>query len=192
MKMDKLVNGVRGANGAGSVKGALAGKEFQATEEYDLERYASSVFLGGSIAQDTAEKWQPKMVKALLEYDVAVLNPRRREWKGDMEQSVDNPEFVAQVLWEYRAMDKADVIVLYFAVGTPAPIVLQELGYYGAVRPKNLVVCCPDGFWRKGNVEVFCMDKGIFLVKTFEKMMDEVRMRLKAKGADGQGSCAAE
>lgn len=52
------------------------------------------------------------------------------------------------------ALDAADIIFMYFSPNTKSPISLLELGLYA--NTKKMLVCCPDGFWRKGNVEVVC------------------------------------
>ncbi len=55
---------------------------------------------------------------------------------------------------ELDALDAADIIFMYFSPNTKSPISLLELGLYA--NTKKMLVCCPDGFWRKGNVEVVC------------------------------------
>ncbi len=57
-----------------------------------------------------------------------------------------------QVEWELCALEHCDLIVMLLCHGTLSPISLLELGLFAASR--RLVVCCEDGFWRKGNVEV--------------------------------------
>lgn len=53
----------------------------------------------------------------------------------------------------------ADIIFLYFSPETKSPISLNELGLHA--DSGKLIVCCPDGFWRKGNVEITCARHGI-------------------------------
>jgi hypothetical protein len=43
---------------------------------------------------------------------------------------------------------------MYFDPSTKSPISLLELGLFA--RSGKIKVICPDGFWRKGNVEVVC------------------------------------
>jgi hypothetical protein len=66
---------------------------------------------------------------------------------------------------------------MYFAPATKAPITLLELGL--AAGSGKLVVCCPEGFWRKGNVEVVCARYDIPLVADLEAMLSLVRGRLR-------------
>lgn len=113
-----------------------------------------TVFLAGSIENGKAENWQDKFVKNFEDLNITFLNPRRVNWDSSWEQSVKNPEFAYQVGWELSGLQMSDYIVLYFDPTTKSPISLLELGLY-AHDPK-LYVCCPDGFYRQGNVEFTC------------------------------------
>lgn len=112
------------------------------------------VFLAGSIEMGAAENWQDRIAELLKDTDGYILNPRRDDWDSSWEQSIDNTQFFNQVSWELKAMELADRILMYFDPATKSPISLMELGMYCASN--KLVVCCPDGFWRKGNVDVVC------------------------------------
>ena len=110
------------------------------------------LFLAGSIEMGTAEPWQGEVVSALPKINGTILNPRRDDWDSSWEQSITNSQFYQQVIWELDAMEWADLIVMYFSPGTKSPITLLELGLFAASG--KLAICCPDGFWRKGNVEI--------------------------------------
>jgi hypothetical protein len=135
-----------------------------------------SIFLAGSIEMGRAEPWQAQVEAALSDLDVVILNPRRDEWDASWVQSIANPPFREQVEWELAAQDLATVIAMYFAPATKAPVTLLELGL--AARSGKLVVCCPDGYWRKGNVEVVCARYGISLVADLAALVAEVRKAL--------------
>jgi hypothetical protein len=132
-----------------------------------------SLFLAGSIEMDTAEHWQDRLVKELSDYDIAILNPRRDDWDASWVQSITNPQFKEQVTWELNAIDKSNVVAFYFDPNTKSPITLMEFGFCAADR--DMVVCCPDGFWRKGNVEVVCDRFGIMLVNTFDELVSALK-----------------
>jgi hypothetical protein len=51
-------------------------------------------------------------------------------------------------------LDDSDIIVMYFDPNTKSPISLLELGLHA--NEQKLIVCCPDGYWRQGNVRVVC------------------------------------
>jgi len=110
-----------------------------------------SLFLAGSISED----WQTDMTKR-VETDVRgcefLFNPRRYDWNPAWH--TDSVEFKEQVSWEMTALDMVKVIVMYFDPATKSPISLLELGLHATSG--KMVVCCPNGFWRKGNVEIVC------------------------------------
>ncbi len=112
------------------------------------------LFLAGSIDNGQAELWQASVAQELADLDVVILNPRRERWEPGWAQSLENPSFVEQVQWELRGLEEADVILMYFAPGSKAPISLLELGLFG--RSGKMHVVCQEGFWRKGNVDVVC------------------------------------
>ena len=113
-----------------------------------------SIFLAGSIEMNTAVDWQTDITKSLenVRGCAFVFNPRRDDW--DSSWHADSNEFKEQVSWEMTALDIAKVIVMYFDPTTKSPISLLELGLYAASG--KMIVCCPNGFWRKGNVEMVC------------------------------------
>jgi len=140
--------------------------------------YRSNIFLAGSIEQGTAENWQERLVNELKdERHVIVFNPRRDNWDPDLPQTIDNETFNEQVTWELFNLEKATCIPMYFQPGTKSPITLLELGLFA--RSGKLIVCCPEGFWRKGNVDILCRDYEIRQVNNLDMLtlavMDEVR-----------------
>jgi hypothetical protein len=114
----------------------------------------NSIFLAGSIEMGKAVDWQAETTKIIENKFDYIFNPRRDDWDSSWTQSIKNKQFNEQVSWEMTALDISSVIFMYFAPDTKSPISLLELGLYA--QTKKLVVCCPDGFWRKGNVEMVC------------------------------------
>ena len=149
-------------------------KEIKAPNKYDKEQ-RPFVFLAGSIEMGAAIDWQKDVVKRLKKEGGTILNPRRNDWNKSWEQSVDNPKFKRQVEWELDGLDTADYILMYFDPKTKSPISLLELGLF---HDKNIIVCCPDGFWRKGNVQIVCEKFGIYLVDNIDELMDEFDVQL--------------
>lgn len=135
-----------------------------------------SVFLAGSIDLGAAEDWQRAVEVALAPDDVIVLNPRRDDWDAGWKQSITDPRMVEQVTWELDAQDRATCIAMFFAPASKAPITLLELGLFA--RSGRLVVCCPDGFWRRGNVEIVCARYGVPMVDDLDALVAAVRARL--------------
>lgn len=129
-----------------------------APERQFIRPLAKVVFLAGSIEMGRAEPWQDEVANALLAKDssVVVANPRRTNWDPAWEQSIDNPHFKEQVNWELDHLQRADLVLFYFQPGTQSPITLLELGRHLCREDarRSTIVCCPPGFWRRGNVEV--------------------------------------
>ena len=138
------------------------------------------VFCAGSIEQGKSVLWQTKIENGLSKFDnVIVLNPRRDDWDSSWVQSIDNPQFNEQVTWELDGQDAADLIPMYFDPATKSPITLMEFGLY-ASRGK-LLVCCPEGFWRKGNVDMVCHRYKIPQVSSLEELISATQKWVEAK-----------
>jgi len=135
-----------------------------------------SIFLGGSIEMDKAEKWQERLVSDLVGEDVVIFNPRRDNWDASLPQDPsEGTVFREQVEWELNAQDSVDLIVYYFDPNTISPITLLELGAYGATDPDALVVYCPTNYFRYGNVKIFCDRYGIQLVHSYEELLNVIK-----------------
>jgi hypothetical protein len=132
------------------------------------------LFLAGSIEMGEAERWQERVVAAMSDAaDLVILNPRRDDWDSTWEQRADNPLFFEQVSWELDMLDAADIVVMYLAPASKSPISLLELGL--CARSGKLKVCCPPGFWRRGNVEVVCARYRIPLFETLDDLIADLR-----------------
>lgn len=138
------------------------------------EKY--SIFLAGSIEMGNAENWQEHISKELENYDVVLLNPRRDDWSNDWEQSINNPNFKEQVTWEMDSLRDCDLIVVYFDPNTYSPVTLLEIGTY---KDKDMIICCQDGFWRKGNVDIFASRYGIPVVDNKEDFYKLILEKVK-------------
>lgn len=155
--------------------------EVKAPATYNDYLNKPSVFLAGSIEMGVAEDWQAKVSAALAPLDVLVLNPRRSNWDSSWAQTIDNPPFREQVEWELDALDAADVVLMYFDPATKSPITLLELGIHAAANPDKMIVCCPEGFWRKGNVDIVCARYGVAQASDLDTLLDVLRARLSNK-----------
>lgn len=138
---------------------------------------ARNVFLAGSIEMGVAEQWQSRLAAMLEDVDCTLLNPRRDDWDSSWEQLIDNPKFREQVNWELRGLESSDIIVFYFDPNTMSPITLMELGYAAGLQA-DVVVCCPEGFWRKGNVDILGVRCGFHTVNKLEDIAHFVKQKL--------------
>lgn len=142
------------------------------------ETHFVSVFLAGSIEMGAAEDWQTRIQNELADLEVTLYNPRRDEWDASWEQRETNPQFSYQVNWEMDKLNKADYIFMYFSPETKSPISLLELGLHAG--DEKLIVCCPDGFWRKGNVEIVCSRNRIPLHDNLESAIASLKSMIQA------------
>ncbi len=135
-----------------------------------------SVFLAGSIDMGEAEDWQQTLTDAIEHIDVLVLNPRRDDWDSSWKQDISDARFAKQVNWELDALGSVDLIVVYFDPKGQAPVTLLELGLHADA---NLIVCCPPGYWKRGNVQVLCQRKGIPLVDSLDALIEATLAQLE-------------
>jgi hypothetical protein len=145
----------------------------------DATGIVGSVFLAGSIEQGKAIDWQSQIWEKLKDIPgLGVLNPRRDKWDASWKQERGNNEFTKQVEWELSALESVDVVAMYFDPATKSPISLYELGLishrFTAFSPKA-IVCCPDGFWRKGNIQIVCHRYGHKMVDTLDDLIESIK-----------------
>ena len=142
----------------------------------DKVKKVESVFLGGTIDMGNSTDWQAQIIEALKNEEVNIFNPRRTNWDSSWEQEESNPEFNHQVNWELSCLEKADLIIIYFAPNSQSPITLLETGIF---HKMNMIVCCPKGFYRKGNIDILCTRYKVPKVETVEALIDYVKTELK-------------
>jgi hypothetical protein len=143
----------------------------RAPEPLQFQEGKPSVFLAGSIEMGKAVDWQTRLEQE-LDTKAVVLNPRRKDWDSSWEQKKTNPKFFEQVTWELKALEAADIIAMYFDPTTKSPISLLELGLHAHTH--KMLVCCPEGFWRKGNVDIVCERYNIPVVNTLDELVQSV------------------
>lgn len=149
--------------------------EYKAPQKWPYVEYCLSqtprIFLAGSIEMGVAENWQDRIVSVLSDRDIVFLNPRRESWDSTWKQSIDNPQFFEQVDWELDSLEKSSHILMYFDPNTKSPISLLELGLFA--RSYKLIVICPEGFWRKGNVDVVCKRYGVKQLNSLDEFIEK-------------------
>ena len=132
-----------------------------------------SIFLAGSIEMGVAEEWQTKATQLLDEGGkFNIFNPRRKDWDGSWVPKYGNPQFDQQVLWELNALERSDLILMYFDPNTKSPISLLEFGLY-ATSSKLHVVCSED-FYRSGNIEIVCSMYNIPLYNSLSEAIQRI------------------
>ncbi|MDM1298818.1 hypothetical protein HXZ94_09930 [Empedobacter falsenii] len=137
----------------------------------------TKIFLGGTIDMGNSEDWQAKVSKELKNEKVILLNPRRNDWNSAWKPVKEEPEFRKQVEWELNALENADYIIMFFGKDSKSPISLLEMGLYA--KSGKLLVICPDGFWRKGNVDITAEKYGVKQFDSIENVLDYLKNNLK-------------
>ncbi len=138
------------------------------------------VFLAGTIDNGVAEDWQDSFTQEMtsVNQDLQIFNPRRDDWDDTWRALMDEPDFVEQVDWEMEHLRDSDVIAMYFVPGSKSPITLLELGLMVGENRNALIVCCPDGFWRKGNVDYVCLNYLVQQVDTLEQLIESTKEKI--------------
>lgn len=151
---------------------------YNAPKPVEYKENRPSVFLAGSVEKGCGGQWRLEMVQRLQHLPITILDPWRDDWDSSWAERKSDEKFAAQVQWELDNLERVDVIALYLAPNTEAPISLLELGLFGGT--KNVVVCCPEEFYLKGNVEIVCERLGVPLVVTFEDFVKAVIEKLQS------------
>lgn len=146
----------------------------QITSEYHFNN--KKIFLSGSINK-TGKPWQDELIETLEMIDVfkdaVIYNPRREDWDSTWKETLGDKNFTEQVNWEISAMETSDIIFMVFNEDTQSPITILELGMF--CRVNKLFVCCPEKFWKSGNVYMVCERYGIPYVKSFEDFKNKLK-----------------
>ena len=152
--------------------------EVKAPAKYDAaKRY--TIFLAGAIDQGQAEDWQEKVARALDEFDITILNPRRDHWDPSWDQTPENPEFRQQVEWELDAQEAADMVIFVFTKDSKAPITFLEFGLFAP--KKDAVVCAEDGFYRSGNLQIVSERLNVPYYDNLDEMLGDLKTVLWEK-----------
>jgi hypothetical protein len=139
---------------------------------HSIDISKKTIFLAGSIEMDKAVNWQ-KYCEEKLSEKYILFNPRRDSWDSSWKQTILNPEFNEQVNWELNALEKADIILMFFAANTLSPISLLEFGLYA--QSGKLKVVVEDEFWRKGNIDIVCKKYNIEQYKDLETLINKLK-----------------
>jgi hypothetical protein len=143
-----------------------------------------SIILYGAIQPSSCD-WQTSLSTSLADLSIAILNPVRSDWDSTWVEDISFPAFAEQVDWEMDYAQIADIIVFYFAPEALTPITLLELGMYA--NTGKAVVCCPEGFYKRGNVQIVCKRYGIEMLESLEELQERVRAWLVKKLEVGSG-----
>lgn len=144
------------------------------------------IFLAGTIEMGKSEDWQTKFYNKFHladPYDLCTFfNPRRPDWDDSWEQSIENEKFKQQVEWELHGLTHSTFIVMNFLPETKSPISLLELGLFcGSFGNNKMFVCCPKGYWKKGNVDIVCERYSAPQFENLDILFDHLKAEIKLK-----------
>lgn len=126
-----------------------------------------------------AEHWQDRVIETFHDLNVVFLNPRRAHFDETIPQRADNKEFRTQVEWELEGLQHANLIIMYFDRDSQSPISFLELGLFA--QSHKMMVFCPEGFWRKGNIDVECEHFSIPHFQDEQTFLAAVRARIETE-----------
>lgn len=108
---------------------------------------AFGVFLAGAIDMGAAVDWQSWIIAALEGRSLLHLfNPRREAFTPD---TLDE-----QIAWELDALNRAEVVLMWFPASAKAPVAMLETGLF--MQSGKLVIGAEPGFYRRRNLEMTC------------------------------------
>jgi hypothetical protein len=139
-------------------------------------KHLSSVFLSGSITKGGTD-WRKSVTQELSGAPIVILNPYRKDWDKTWKEERGCEPYWTQVRWELDHMESASILAVFFAAGTDAPITLLELGLSATTNGKA-IVCCPDGYSKKGNVQAVCEKYDIRLTENIQDFVTAIKDRL--------------
>ena len=131
------------------------------------------LFLAGSIDMGKAIDWQKQIETSLSGLDIDIYNPRRDDWDSSWTQDITHLGFREQVEWELAHLERADMIVFYFDPKGASPVSMLELGLHA--KTGKVIVCCPEGFWRRGNIEITCLRYGVPFFSSLEETIFKIK-----------------
>jgi hypothetical protein len=152
-------------------------QEIKAPEKYDTTKY--TVFLAGAIDQGKAVDWQKKVVQALSEFDIVILNPRREHWDPSWDQDASNPQFREQVEWELDAQESCNMIIFVFTADSKAPITFLEFGLFAP--KKDAVICAEEEFYRQGNLDIVAERLKVPMYHNLDEMIADLQTLFREK-----------
>jgi Nucleoside 2-deoxyribosyltransferase like len=150
-----------------------------APADFSVKANQKVVFLAGSIDKKSAVDWHTKIALALETENILLLNPTRFSWDSSWKLSADDPQFNEQVSWELKSMEIADLVIVNFLPESQSPISLLEFGLYA--KSGKTIICCPEGFWKKGNVDVVCRRYQVEQTNNLEELIASIKKRLITK-----------
>jgi hypothetical protein len=135
---------------------------------YKLDYTRHRVYLAGST---NCNDWQRTFIERMSDLDVDVFNPRSKNVDGLFG-------------WELDHLNIATVIALYFDPEDPSPAGLLTLGMFA--KTDRLIVCCPETFHKKTDVDIICKREDIHTVETLDLLIENTIARISSQRKYGK------
>ncbi|KAI1196958.1 hypothetical protein F5X97DRAFT_195604 [Nemania serpens] len=139
-------------------------------------RWAKTVFLAGTTSPTDDGDWREHLSSLLADQPLTIYDPARPDWDSTWREDMSFAPFGEQVAWELDMQEAADIVVVYFHPATKAPVSLLELGL--CARTGKAIVVCPEGYWKRGNVQVVCARFGIEMLGDVGAVKDAILRRM--------------
>ncbi|KAF4465689.1 hypothetical protein FALBO_7466 [Fusarium albosuccineum] len=143
----------------------------------EAPRRVKSVFLAGTTSRVDTSDWRETLSTSLSDVPVTIYNPYRADWDSSWREDINFAPYREQVEWELEKQDKADIVVVYFHPATQAPVSLLEFGIWARIPGKAIVVC-PEGYWKRGNVQIVCKKFGVEMVDNVDGLTEAIAKRV--------------
>ncbi|KAI0103361.1 hypothetical protein GGR51DRAFT_561789 [Nemania sp. FL0031] len=138
---------------------------------------AKSVFLAGTTTSVDNVDWRQKLSDVLRNHPITIFNPNRPDWDSTWREDVDFKPYREQVEWGLKKQEEADLVIVYFHPATLAPISLLEFGLSARI-PGKVVAIAPQGYAKRGNVQLVCEKYGIDFLQDMDNLHETIIRKL--------------
>ncbi|KAI1422467.1 hypothetical protein F5Y12DRAFT_618323 [Xylaria sp. FL1777] len=140
-------------------------------------RGAKTIFLAGTTTPTNERDWREWLSELLADEPLTIYNPLRTDWDSTWREDISFEPYREQVEWELDMQEIADIVVVYFHPASKAPISLLELGL--CARTGKAIVVCPEGYWKRGNVQMVCNRYAIEMVDGVNALKEAIMRKLR-------------
>ncbi|KAI1498307.1 hypothetical protein F5X99DRAFT_412205 [Biscogniauxia marginata] len=134
-----------------------------------------SVFLAGTTSKTDDRDWRLALSELLASLPLTIFNPYRPDWDSSWREDISFVPYREQTDWELEMQEAADIVVVFFHPATQAPVSLLEFGL--CAKSGRAMVVCPEGYCKRGNVQIVCQRYGVEMVETIDGIKDAIVKR---------------
>lgn len=134
---------------------------------HSLDYTRFRIYLSGS---STGFDWQDRFISTLTNLPVDVFTPLHPIHATPHSQAFE---------WEMDHMSIANVIAFYFSPDDLCASALLSLGMYA--NTDKIIVCCPEGYQRKQDVDALCHREDIMQVDCLDTLISATTSRISSQ-----------